>query len=1358
MQDTRAKLEQITGLRDGIESLCSGASYPLFLQKLLDVLLHLLDGTPVFISTSPEQRLRHTILELLHRLPFSTPEVTEPYAAKIVDKCLELVRVENEENAVICLKIILDFERFHLKALYDRAQPFLDLIADLFDAMPQTVKDTFDNPQSDNTDAAFTNSPRPGSPAVSSISAGSGDASAEQQTTRTLVKAMHSFKVVAECPIIVVSIFQVYRPLMPKNMQKFLPRILAALTLQAGVQQKAHEEAAANGTIFYGVSKDIKNRAAFGDLVTAQVKTMSLLAYLLRQQQNLPSSLLSDLPATVVRLLRDCPREKSAVRKELLVAIRHIINYNYRDMFLPKIIDLLDERTLIGDGLTAYDSLRPLAYTMLADLIHHVRDKLLPDQIRVTVQVYVRNLHDDIPGTSYQTMSAKLLLNMAECMSKVENKQDARYYMMLVLNGIADKFAAMNRQYNNAVKISAQLQEAAESDARPTSYLADKNDKPDWDEIDIFSAMPIKTSSPRDRANDPMSENKFLFKNLLHGLKSFFFTLRNSNPTKVKEQIDEDHVPVNWSDLSYGFRAEEVDVLVKLFHEGVQVFQYYDAGKPELHNASPEQLSSQFMASSGKEEKDLLETFATVFHHLDPATFHEVFQSEIPFLYQQIFKHTSLLHIPQFLLASEATSPAFAGMLLQFTMSKIEEIGTSDTLKSSILLRLFKLSFMAVTLFAPQNEQVLLPHVTKLVTQAFELSVHAEEPTNYFLLLRSLFRSIGGGRFEHLYKEILPLLEMLLEVLNNLLISAQKPEQRDLFVELSLTVPARLSHLLPHLNYLMRPMVVALRAGGELTTQGLRTLELCVDNLTADYLDPIMAPVIDELMSAMWDHLKPHPYNHVHAHTTVRVLGKLGGRNRRFLTQPPELDYVPYADDEASFDVRLIGSNKARAFKSRLGVDTAIDRLRETSKGATPTKTEEYHKRQAFKLVVTQVKLLIGSDQLPEDAAKLVRLQADDLADKSFDAGTDLMSVSERQKSTAKRDAEQDKLLKLLKACMLAASVPLLADEAKAFLQGVIRHFMLIELGTGYAVEKHRRQPFDPKAGEGPVHIETRILANAIVESLSSDQRALREVAEDAMHSCKQYAVTIFGSEAKAEQLPFFARLAEMFVHSCYEEEWFVKRGGTAGIDMLISKLNFSDDFLIHRQLDFVRALLYVIKDMPQDLPANIRIQAKITLLNHIKRCASNYSADGLADEKSNLHILTNRLIGEVSHMNKHVRSAAQEALQTVAECIGVKIHDVVKPVKDLLLAPIFNKPLRALPFAAQIGYIDAINFCLDMENDVLTFDEPLKRLLMETLALVDADDEVLAAKPQEHRNSENIVSLRVACLQLLRTAIRFPE
>ncbi|KAI9822659.1 MAG: hypothetical protein M1827_000378 [Pycnora praestabilis] len=1360
--DVKLKVNIATELRDGIEYMCQGPIYPTFLKKLVPIFIRLLEGQPVFISTSWEQKLRNCVLEILHRLPLNPPEALEPYAADIVDLLMGLVKIENEDNAVLCMKTVMDFQRHQVKVLANRVQPFLDLIQEMFQTMEQAVKDTFDSPThgatpgipSTPSNSQNFQSPRPASP-IASVS----DLGLEQQTTRPLLKGMQSFKVLAECPIIVVSLFQAHRNCVQKNVRLFVPLIKGVLLLQAKPQERAHAEAKAQGKIFTGVSKDIKNRAAFGEFITAQVKTMSFLAYLLRVYAQQLTDFLPTLPEIVVRLLKDCPREKSGARKELLVAIRHIINFNFRKIFLKKIDELLDERTLIGDGLTVYETMRPLAYSMLADLIHHVRESLNRDQIRRTVEVYTKNLHDNFPGTSFQTMSAKLLLNLADSIAKLENKEDARHFLIMILDAIGDKFAAMNHQYHNAVKLTKQYAQQS-IEAAPEEYLADKDKPPDWDEVDIFSATPIKTSNPRDRGADPVADNKFLFKNLMNGLKNMFYRLQACNPSSPV--IDAANAPMNWHEVSFGYNAEEVEVITKLFREGAHVFRYYSLEKPPTDSqySSPvEFLANHYMVSSGKEEKELLETFATVFHCIDPATFYEVFHSEIPTLYSMMFEHTALLHVPQFFLASEATSPSFAGMLLQFLMDRIEDVGTKDVKQSSILLRLFKLSFMAVTLFSAQNEQVLLPHVTKIVTKSIQMSTTAEEPMNYFLLLRSLFRSIGGGRFELLYKEILPLLEMLLEVLNNLLMAARKPQERDLYVELCLTVPARLSNLLPHLSYLMRPLVVALRAGSDLVGQGLRTLELCVDNLTADYLDPIMAPVIDELMTALWDHLKPNPYSHFHAHTTMRILGKLGGRNRKFLSGPPALSFKQFADDEYSFGIKLIGSNKERAFPANIGIDLAISKLMEAPKAPAVKKSDGFYKAQALKLLSSQLKLCIGFDNLPDDFAQLVRLQANDLLEGKFDiVSPDLMEKSDRDKSSPKKDAQEETLKKLLKACMFAVSVPELKIEASSIVGDVCRHLTILEIGRALAVSKHVRKPFDVKSGEGPVFIDSRILADAIVESLTSDVSDVRDSAEVSIKIIFETAAVIFGSSEQIERLPFFVQLAKTFCHSCYEEEWYTKAGGTLGIDIFATKIDLGDSWMVDRQIDFVRALLYVMKDMPQDLPANTRIQARKTLEILLRRCNKDVRKQDIESHQSKLFNLCGFLIYELAHMNKHVREAAQKSFSIIAEVIGADVHELLAPVKERLLQPIYNKPLRALPFSIQIGYIEAITYCLGLRHDIVDFNDQLNRLLMESLALADVEDDTLAPKPNEQRTAESIVCLRVSCIKLLSMAMGFQD
>lgn len=133
----------------------------------------------------------------------------------------------------------------------------------------------------------------------------------------------------------------------------------------------------------------------------------------------------------------------------------------------------------------------------------------------------------------------------------------------------------------------------------------------------------------------------------------------------------------------------------------------------------------------------------------------------------------------------------------------------------------------------------------------------------------------------------MPILQEVLDILAYLLAHSRDDAHRDLFVELTLTVPVRLTNLLPYLSYLMRPLAHALRGAPDSVSQGLRTLELCVDNLSAEFLDPTMHTVTGSLIDALNGLLRPVPSHRQHAHAALKILGKLGGRNRRFV----EVDY-----------------------------------------------------------------------------------------------------------------------------------------------------------------------------------------------------------------------------------------------------------------------------------------------------------------------------------------------------------------------------------------------------------------------------------------------------------------------------------
>ena len=65
------------------------------------------------------------------------------------------------------------------------------------------------------------------------------------------------------------------------------------------------------------------------DFVAAQIKTVSFLAYIIRIYQDMVNS--QNMVSGMLGLLRYCPQEVAHLRKELLIAARHILATDLRN-------------------------------------------------------------------------------------------------------------------------------------------------------------------------------------------------------------------------------------------------------------------------------------------------------------------------------------------------------------------------------------------------------------------------------------------------------------------------------------------------------------------------------------------------------------------------------------------------------------------------------------------------------------------------------------------------------------------------------------------------------------------------------------------------------------------------------------------------------------------------------------------------------------------------------------------------------------------------------------------------------------------------------------------------------------------
>ncbi|GAA5868449.1 hypothetical protein JCM3774_005384 [Rhodotorula dairenensis] len=473
--------------------------------------------------------------------------------------------------------------------------------------------------------------------------------------------------------------------------------------------------------------------------------------------------------------------------------------------------------------------------------------------------------------------------------------------------------------------------------------------------------------------------------------------------------------------------------------------------------------------------------------------------------------------------------------------------------------------------FSPSAAASPTLHLSNIVTNSLKLAGQAAERNSCYLLRRAPFRSIGGGRFEILYNEVLPLLQTLLEQLNALLKSADK-SRKDPFAELILTVPVRLSVLLPYLSYLMRPLVHALQAGSELVSQGLRTVELCVDNLTQEFLNPLFAPVIDEVMVGLWKLLRPLPFNQQRAHTTMRILGKIGGRNRKGFGG--KLEWRPVGP-EALLNVKFEG--KDAAIRIAPIVEAALKIIH---------RGNVHYRRVAYQFLKYSVAVFLREG----------------------------LSAGE----------PEDTFGQILKGLFDSTRVDDFQDEANKYIPDLARLIFSLELGKPLPESPtHPKQALPLSAA----FIDGVIENLCTVESpdLSAAAAQTRKIVEAVLEWRKPPAKLEPGSgrvPPDAATALLHQLVTRIAVH-CYDPSRQRKCGAARGMLILVFEIGLETRFCVGDELEFTRALLFALKDMPGEAPSDTQMVTDTPLVL-VRLC----STDGSDDDKKARRVTLNYLIG----------------------------------------------------------------------------------------------------------------------------------
>ena len=1005
---------------------------------------------------------------------------------------------------------------------------------------------------------------------------------------------------------------------------------------------------------------------------------------------------------------------------------------------------------MIGNGWTAYDSLRPLAYSTVADLVHHIRTHLPLKDLAAAVNVFSKNVHDESLPTSIQTMSCKLLLNLVECI-RLKSEQEsvnARELLMRMLEVFVIKFKniatlqlpALTQKSKPSPNpaIAAQppvpaLEASKLDDLKFGGFqsgigdAAAKDDKPKFG----FPASPA--------VNYSVTDCRSLVKTLVCGVKTITWGIPS---LKLPGDPNIQQTPPNVKQ----FHPKETIVFIRLVKYAMQALDIYSLTGTTPASISPSVNPNQpgvrppvMNTVRSKEEKEVLEHFAGVFTTMNPQTFNEVFSSMIDYVVERINQNYALQIVANSFLANPQTSPIFATILVEYLLERMEEMG-SNVEKSNLYLKLFKLVFGSVSLFAAENEQMLKPHLHSIVNRSMELALTAKEPYNYFLLLRALFRSIGGGSHDLLYQEFLPLLPSLLQGLNSLQSGLHKQHMKDLFVELCLTVPVRLSSLLPYLPMLMDPLVSALNGSQTLVSQGLRTLELCVDNLQPDFLYEHIQPVRAELMQALWRTLR-NPADNI-SQVSFRVLGKFGGGNRKMMTEPQKLEFN---ENREGFNTN--GSTIVVLFQEhRTAINLPIDRVIETAFNALKSSsTDPFYRKQCWEVIKGYLAAHIQQQQAEDEKYRIQHF----FTHPNF-TSTDINPINGPFYKCP--DNELRKVHEMaLTGMFVAVAIKELRQVVLPFMVSIVRHYTLVAISQqcgpiNLGGRQHKLQGMDPL-----------VFIDAVAAIMGHEEKELCKPGHWALIFILDTAVAVLGSKERACQLPICEYLVERMCSLCYDRAWYAKLGGCIAIKFLFEKMTLK--WVFAHQYVLLKALLFVMMDLTGEVSSGAVDMAKANLEKMLSYCGTPIIPDGsnndlIEAQRKSLHEVTQELVRQVTSPNTCVREQAMHSLEVLAKVSEKSVTEIMEPHRDILadMIPPKKHLLRHQPVNAQIGLMDGNTFCTALEPRLFTIDITIqehKVFFTELYGLCEADDLQLMKFPC-YKNVTNLVPLRKSALRAL--------
>ena len=450
---------------------------------------------------------------------------------------------------------------------------------------------------------------------------------------------------------------------------------------------------------------------------------------------------------------------------------------------------------------------------------------------------------------------------------------------------------------------------------------------------------------------------------------------------------------------------------------------------------------------------ELMELFVEALNVLDPKDFVEIVSARIDYIYTALNTQMELHPIVSMLLDKPKIGLHFLTIMAGFMADhKLDVLADPDQEEYRFVLKLFKLLFHTLlkheihSLMAIGDVKAILlittlVRITRVCLDRARTCVTCQ---GYLQLLWFFFRYLNRSRLQ--FPEMIILLPSALDLFLNMLDGPDLGVPRDLLIELSLLLPLELEKKYAVLPKLMKPLLMALRGTDELVLLAIQTMEEWIDRLNPDFLEPALAALVQEINMALWSHLKPQQQSPL-GHRVLQLLGKLGGRNRRFLAEPLQLEWK----DNPEHGLRLILVFSPDT-KFLVPLDKCISLTSQKLLNKSPPSSSApdpenvlYYRQQGMQFLHVCLIAMMNLPQIRNQCSNPSRLKNAILEAAPLPHGPHCGGRPEQHMQVkAQYLAEKRTLTSLISTALMLCMDPELKEEATVFARGICRHFALL--------------------------------------------------------------------------------------------------------------------------------------------------------------------------------------------------------------------------------------------------------------------------------------------------------------------------